>query len=76
MTANRLVIPDLAGKAVLITGGSKGIGQACAEVLADEGCHLTLVARDPAVLDAAAAKIRARRQVQVRTIPALSLIHI
>jgi hypothetical protein len=26
MTVSRLVIPDLAGKAVLITGGSTGIG--------------------------------------------------
>ena len=61
---------QLSGKHVLITGGSKGIGQACAEVLADEGCNLTLVARDAAALDAAATAIRARRQVQVRTIAA------
>ncbi len=37
---------QLAGKTVLITGGSKGIGKAAAEVLAEEGCNLILVARD------------------------------
>ena len=61
---------QLAGKTVLITGGSKGIGKAAAEVLAEEGCNLILVARDAAVLNETAAEIRAKRQVNVRTIAA------
>ena len=61
---------QLAGKTALITGGSKGIGRATAEVLAGEGCNVILVARDPATLDEAAAAIRAKRQVNVRTIAA------
>src|SRR3984885_11705736 len=61
---------QLAGKTVLITGGSKGIGKASAEVLAEEGCNLILVARDPATLNETAAEIRAKRQVNVRTIAA------
>ncbi len=60
----------LNGKTALITGGSKGIGRASAQVLADEGCNVILVAREQAALDAAAAGIRARRQVNVRTISA------
>lgn len=61
---------QLAGKTVLITGGSKGIGRATAEVLAEEGCNLILVARDAATLEEAAAGIRSKRQVNVRTISA------
>jgi NAD(P)-dependent dehydrogenase (short-subunit alcohol dehydrogenase family) len=60
----------LQGKTALITGGSKGIGRASADVLADEGCNVILVAREQAALDAAAQAIRARRQVAVRTIAA------
>ena len=61
---------QLAGKTALITGGSKGIGRATAEVLAGEGCNIILVARDAAMLEEAAAGIRAKRQVNVRTIAA------
>ncbi len=61
---------QLAGKLALITGGSKGIGRATAEVLADEGVDLVLVARDQAALAEASAAVRARRQVSVRIIAA------
>ena len=61
---------ELAGKRAVITGGSKGIGRAVAEALADEGCDLLLTARDPAALGQTAAAIRARRQVNVTTVSA------
>ena len=47
----------LKGKHVLITGGSKGIGFACAQSFADEGTHVSLVSRDPANLKAAETKL-------------------
>lgn len=36
----------LSGRRVLITGGSKGIGEACARIFLAEGCSVVLVARD------------------------------
>ncbi len=45
----------LAGRRVLVTGGSKGIGLACARVFLDEGCSVVLVSRDAAALSTAAA---------------------
>ena len=61
---------QLAGKRVLITGGSKGIGQAVAELLATEGCDLRLVARDGAALEEIATALRARFPVRVETMAA------
>lgn len=60
----------LAGKRVLVTGGSKGIGRASAETLAEEGCDVVLVARDSAALEEAAAAVRSRRQVRVEIVAA------
>ena len=61
---------QLAGKRVLVTGGSKGIGLACAEAFAREGCDVVLTARDTAALATAADKVRALAQVRVETLAA------
>ena len=49
---------QLNGKHVLITGGSKGIGLACADVFLQEGARVSLVARNPATLLAGAQALR------------------
>ncbi|MDB5618838.1 SDR family oxidoreductase [Tardiphaga sp.] len=59
----------LHGKRVLITGASKGIGAAAAEAFAAEGCHLHLAARNVALLEALADRLRARHQVDVTIHP-------
>jgi NAD(P)-dependent dehydrogenase (short-subunit alcohol dehydrogenase family) len=55
----------LKGRHVLITGGSKGIGLACAMRFAAEGCNLHLVSRDQGRLDGARAAVRAKHPVEV-----------
>src|SRR5947208_17078341 len=56
----------LRGRKALVTGASKGIGRACAEVLAEEGVDVVLVARTAADLEAVRAKIAGEHNVAVR----------
>jgi short-subunit dehydrogenase len=50
----------MAERAAIVTGASRGIGLALAEVLAEEGYGVTLTARKPDTLEQAANALRAR----------------
>jgi 3-oxoacyl-[acyl-carrier protein] reductase len=50
----------LKGLRALVTGGTKGIGRRCADLLADEGAHVAICARDGEGVDAAVAALVAR----------------
>ena len=60
----------LAGKTALVTGGSKGIGRAAAEVLAGEGCNVIMVSRSSDALAAAKSAIAQKSNVRVDTVAA------
>lgn len=55
----------LAGKSVLITGASKGIGLAAARAFAAEGCNLYLAARSAEALKSARKQISQEHHVEV-----------
>ena len=48
----------LDGRRALVTGGSRGIGFACAAAFAQAGAHLTLAARSADDLESAARALR------------------
>jgi hypothetical protein len=58
---------DLRGKRALVTGASKGIGRAVAEVLADEGCDLELAARSGGELAAIAQRLTSSNGIRVKS---------
>jgi NAD(P)-dependent dehydrogenase (short-subunit alcohol dehydrogenase family) len=50
----------LKGRRAIVTGGSKGIGRRCADILADEGAAVAICARDAAEVAEAVEALRAR----------------
>jgi NAD(P)-dependent dehydrogenase (short-subunit alcohol dehydrogenase family) len=55
----------LRGKRVLVTGASKGIGAAGAEVFAEEGCDVIIAARSGDALKELSQRLRSAHQVNV-----------
>ena len=48
----------LKGKVVLVTGGSKGIGLACAQAFANEGARIAICSRSRDNVDTASARLK------------------
>ena len=59
---------QLAGRKVLITGASRGIGAGLADAFAQEGCSLMLVARSEASLQTLRDDLRTRHGVGIETL--------
>jgi 3-oxoacyl-[acyl-carrier protein] reductase len=55
----RAVDLGLGGRRAIVTGGSKGIGRRCADILADEGAAVAICARDAAGVAAAVEALKA-----------------
>ena len=60
----------LDGNVAVITGGTRGIGRATAEMFAQEGCDLALCARSQEALDSTARELTSRYAVKVIAQPA------
>lgn len=51
---------QLKGRKAIITGGSKGIGRAIADLLAEEGCNVAICARNAGEVEAAVGALRGK----------------
>lgn len=60
----------ISGRTALVCGGSRGLGFGCASALAREGVNVAIVAREPAALANAAARLRDLNGGDVRTVQA------
>ena len=61
---------ELAGRSVIVTGASRGIGLSIAEAFAAEGARITICARGAEGVEAASEQLRApepRRRASPRT---------
>lgn len=54
---------ELAGSVVMVTGASRGIGEALARAFAQSGCHVVLAARSQARIEELAAELEAEHGV-------------
>ena len=59
----------LRGRVAIVGGGSKGLGRACDDSLAQEGANLVICSRNADDLDRAAGEIRGTAGVDVLTVP-------
>jgi 3-oxoacyl-[acyl-carrier protein] reductase len=60
----------LNGRVAIVGGASKGIGRACAALLAAEGARVVMASRDAAALEAAAREIAAATGAETLAVPA------
>jgi 3-oxoacyl-[acyl-carrier protein] reductase len=58
----------IGGRTAFVSGGSKGLGRACALALASEGVNVTILARDAGRLEKAAAELSAATGVEVTAV--------
>ncbi len=63
------------GKAAIVTGGSRGIGRACAMALAGQGVRVCITARREDLLEEAAGDIREATDGEVITVSADMTVH-